>query len=141
MTLKNLINSISRLAIDEKLINYAAAGNDIYQLNGLNIDAYPALFACPAGTHIVRENTTSYSITLFYIDRLLENYSNELDVYSSSIENLKNIILKIKELPGVLDVEDDYSITNFQESEKMNDRLGGAYADINIITSNTYCPE
>lgn len=141
MTLKYLIDAIAKLAIDEKLINFSAAGNDIYQLNGLAIDAYPALFTCPAGIHYVRENTTSYSITLFYIDRLLEDYSNELDIYSASIENLKNLILKIKDIEGVLDVENNYTIQNFQESEKMNDRVGGAFADIQIITSNTYCPE
>lgn len=141
MTLKNLIDAISKLAIDEKLINFSAAGNDIYQLNGLVIDSYPALFTCPAGTHYVKDNTTSYSLTLFYIDRLLEDYANDIDIYSTAIEQLKNLILKINDLEGVLSVEENYSIQNFQEDEKMNDRLGGAFADIRIITSNAYCPE
>ena len=141
MTLKSLIDAIAKLAIDEKLINFSAAGNDIYQLNGLNIDGYPALFTCPAGTHYVKDNTTTYALTLFYIDRLLEDYSNDIDVYSAAIEGLKNLILKIGDLEGVLSVEENYSIQNFEESEKMNDRLGGAFADIRIITSNAYCPE
>lgn len=141
MTLKHLITAISELAIREKLINFSAAGNSIYQLNGMNIDSYPVLFCSPTGRHLVREATTYYEITLFYIDRLTEDYSNELDVYSSSVEGLKNLILKINSLGGVLSVESNYNITNFQETERMNDRLGGAYATIRILTANDYCPE
>ncbi len=142
MTLKTLIDRIGKLAIDEKIINFSAAGNDIYSLNGMNIDGYPVLFTCPAGTHTVRDNTTTYSLTLFYIDRLLEDGSNDIDIYSVSIEQLKNLILKIDNIIGVLGVEEVYTITNFEtDPGKMDDFCGGAYATIKVKTSNILCPE
>lgn len=141
MNLKKTIEAISREAINEKLINYAAAGNDVYSLNGQNIDAYPVLFTCPAGIHTVKENTTIYSLTLFFIDRLLEDRSNDIDIYSNSIEVLKNLILKIGNIEGILGVEDGYTIQNFETDEKMNDRCGGSFASIRVITSNSFCPE
>ena len=141
MTLKQLMVNVNQLAINEKIINFAAAGNDIYALNGLNVDGYPILFTCPAGRHLVNDNTTSYSVTLFYIDRLLDDHSNDIEVFSTAIEQLKNLILKIDDLEGVLQVKDGYYITNFETDERLNDRCGGAYAEVEIVTNNTYCPE
>lgn len=141
MTLKNLTTAIGKMAIDDRLINCAAAGNSIYEINGKNVDGYPMLFIAPTGRHTVKEYTTSYSISLFYIDRLLEDKSNSIDVYSSAIETLKNLVLKIKDIEGVLTVDDNYEIINFVEDEKMDDVLSGAYTEIRVETRNEYCPE
>ena len=68
MTLKQLIDAIAKLAIDQKCIQYSAAGTSIYQLNPKSVDAYPVLFQSPTGEHIVTDNYTTYSITLYYLN-------------------------------------------------------------------------
>lgn len=141
MTLKELVTAIGKLAMRQKLVNFYAAGTSLYQLNPLSVDSYPVLFLAPTGNHQVNENLTTYGITIYYIDRLLENSANDIDIYSSAIENLKNIINGIREMIGVVDVQFNYTIRNFADVEKMDDRLAGAYADIRIVVDNYPCYE
>lgn len=136
MTLKNLIEQIAKLAIEQKCINYSMAGTSIYQLNPQQVDAYPVLFQAPTGDHLVAENYTTYQITLFYLDRLTEDSINDIAIYSAAIENLKNLVRGIETIEGVLKVADDYRITNFADTESFDDRLAGAYCTIDITTTN-----
>lgn len=136
MNLRNLLTNIGEMAKAQKLINYSAAGTSLDQLNPINIDWYPVLFQSPTGSHLVQENYTTYEITLYYLDRLLEDYHNDIDIFSSAIENLKNIIIGIKALPGVIDIPFDYVIRNFTETERMNDSIAGAYATIKVKAVN-----
>ena len=104
MTLKKLLNAISDLAIKEKIINYSEAGADIYSLNVKTIKNYPVLFASPTGSHTVQENSTRYTITLYYLDRLLNDGENDINIMSTAIEELKNLINGIKFIDGVISV-------------------------------------
>lgn len=141
MTLKTLLNSIADLAINEKIIQYSVAGTSLYQLNPKQIDAYPVLFQSPTGEHLVTENYTTYTITLYYFDRLTEDSINDIDIYSASIEELKNLVRKIENLEGIQKVVDGYRITNFADTESFDDRLAGAYTTIEIVTvNNNICP-
>lgn len=142
MTLKYLLNIISRRAINQKCINYASAGSDIYQLNALRVDSYPVLYVSPTGNHMVSENTTTYELTLYYLDRLTEDNINDIDIQSAAIEQLKNIVLTIGEIDGVVRVSESYSITNFIETEAFSDRLAGAYCTIQVeVLNNFVCPD
>lgn len=142
MTLKYLLNAISTKSINQKCINYAAAGSDIYQLNVLRVDAYPVLFTSPTGNHSVNENTTIYELTLYYLDRLTEDNVNDIDIQSAAIEQLKNIVRHIATIDGVIRVSEEYSITNFIETEAFNDRLCGAYTTIQVeVLNNFVCPD
>ena len=141
MTLKNLTDNIAVLAIREKIINYSAAGTSIYQINPKQVDSYPILFQSPTGQHLVNENTTTFEITLYYLDRLTEDNINDIVIYSASISELQNLVRKIETIDGVLKVEDGYRITNFADTESFNDRLAGSYCTIDIVTSNDFiCP-
>lgn len=139
MTLKELVNAIGKLAMRQKLINFYAAGTSLYQLNPLSVEEYPVLFLAPTGNHQISEDLTTFEITLYYLERLLEDNSNDIDVFSSSIENLKNIIIGIQDIIGVQNVQYTYTIRNFAEVEKMNDRLAGSYATIRIMVDNYPC--
>lgn len=142
MTLKYLLNIISRRAINQKCINYASAGSDIYQLNVVRIEDYPVLFTSPTGNHMVSENTTIYELTLYYLDRLTEDNLNDIDIQSVAIEQLKNIVLTIGQIDGVVRVSEAYSITNFIETEAFNDRLAGGYCTIQVeVLNNFVCPD
>ena len=136
MNLKTLLNEIGEMGKAQKLINFSAAGTSLDQLNPMAIDWYPMLFSSPTGNHTVLENTTTYEITLYYLDRLLPDYSNDIDIFSSAIENLKNLVNGIRLIPGVVEVMNNYSIRNFASTEKMNDSLAGAYAVIRVKVEN-----
>lgn len=139
MNLKTLLRNIGEMAKSQKLVNFSAAGASLAEINPLEVTWYPMFYAIPAGTHTITENTTTFSLTLYYIDRLLEDNSNEVDIFSSSIENLRNIINGIKGLPGVVEVESTYTMNNFMP-EKLNDRLCGSYANVRIMVVNdTLC--
>lgn len=140
MTLKTLIDAIGNMGMMQKLIKFSAAGTSLAQINPMTIKSYPLLFSSPTGTHQIREDVKIFSLTIYYCDRLLEDYSNDIDILSSSIENLQNIINGIKNIPGVVDVESVYPIRNFANTEKMNDSLAGAYAEVRItVPNNTIC--
>ena len=142
MTLKQLIDNISYLALSQKCINSTAAGTSIYQINPKTIKDYPLLFQSPTGEHTVEDNTTTFEITLYYLDRLLEDNSNDIIVYSASIEQLKNLVRGIESLEGVLKVGDGYLITNVADTESFNDRLCGAYTTVEItVPNNEICYE
>lgn len=143
MTLENILYAITELGIKQKVINFAAAGADIYAaLNDITIKDYPILFVSPTGSHTVGENTTQWSITLYYLDRLLDDGSNDVGIMSTAIEQLKNMVLWIKNITGVVDVETQYDVRHFTDTESFNDRVCGAWTTIRIETLNAYiCPE
>lgn len=137
MTLEYLLYSIGKAAIRNKIINYAAAGGSIYELNAETIQDYPILFASPTGQHEVRVNTTDYEISLYYLDRLLRDNSNDIQIYSTAVENLKLTLRAIEEIEGVIEISETYNISNFTETEAMNDRVAGAFATVTITILNT----
>ncbi len=140
MDLKTLLNEIARTAIEQKCINYSAAGADIYQLNVKKIDGYPVLFISPTGNHGVSQNSTSFQLTLYYFDRLAEDDVNDTDILSAAVEQLKNIVRHIVDIEEVIYVSETYSITNFIETQAFNDRIAGAYTTINVeVVNNTIC--
>ena len=138
MTLQALLNIIGSIGIEDKLINFAGAGGSIYEINDLTIRDYPILYVSPTGTHRVEENFTSYQLTIFYIDRLLEDNSNGTNIHSTGVEVLKNIIRKVATLDGVISVSDEYTINLFTETERMKDRCNGSYATLEITVLNDY---
>lgn len=139
MNLLELCKELGEMAKAQELVQYSAAGSSLGEVNPLNVDWYPLFFIIPSGTHTVYDNTTRFDLTLYYVDRLLEDNTNTIDIFSSAIENLKNILIGARQIPGVVNVEDTYTIRNFMP-EKLNDRLAGAYANVRITVANeTIC--
>lgn len=137
-----LIDTIAKYGIRNKIINFSAAGSSIYEINGISINSYPILFSSPTGTHTIERDTTRYQITLYYLDRLLEDGSNEMDILSTGVEALKNIIWGLGQLDGIVSVSDTLDIRNVTETEAFNDRLAGAYCTFDVTVLNAYtCPE
>lgn len=142
MTLAELLYAINDMAIQEKIINFAATGPDLYELNSETIKDYPVMFTSPTGTHTVEENSTTFSITIYYFDRLLNDSQNDIDIMSTAVEELKNIVNGIKYIDGVMGVDSVWDIDNFVETEAFNDRIAGAYATLRIeVLNNTLCHE
>lgn len=142
MTLELLEYNIGQIALKNNLVNAYFAGGSLYELNAEVINEYPVIFLTPAGDHTVKENTTRFSLTIYYVDRLWDDDRNETDICSAAIETLKNIMRQINYLDWVAYVEDEPVIRLFTETERMNDRVAGAYLTLWVETLNaSTCPE
>ena len=136
MTLYELIENIKNLGKSEPNVSFVTQG-DIYELNHQqNID-YPA-FVVTQGTHFgsAENGVENYGLTLFLVDRLTSDKSNELDVQSWADTGLKNIISRIEEHNlGV--IQGQYTVQTF--TEKFDSLCAGAYVSLNIQVQVLEC--
>lgn len=140
MTLELLANILTEFALKRNLVNYASFGPSIYELNPKDIVAYPILFLSPTETINVGKNTTTYGFTFYFIDRLLEDSSNETQIFSIGADTLTNFLRQIKDFDWAVEVSDP-SIRLFTNSEKMQDRCAGAYTTVNLtVLNDANCP-
>lgn len=140
MTLQDLLYKISRYAIKEPAVNYAAAGRSLYELNPSTIKDYAVVFASPTGNHTWDGDITTYTITLFYLDRLLADNSNDISIFSAAIEVLKDIVRALRNDGEIVEVGDNINFINFTETERMSDRIAGAYCTVELTVQNdTVC--
>lgn len=136
ITLERLLYSLTNLAIKEKLVNYAAAGASFNGINSLTVRDYPLIFLQPNGQHKMEEDFTTYSLNMYFVDRLSSDDSNDVSIYSTAIEVLRNFIRKIKEQSFVVDLDDTIYVENFVDTQGKNDRCAGCVAHINIKVLN-----
>lgn len=141
MTLEYLQYAIGEIAVRNNLVNWYGAGPSVFAINGETVKDYPLVFVSPTGDNLVRENTTRYSLTIYYVDRLLDDSSNETNVGSVAVETLKNIYRQVQMIDWVEAVETDPRIRLFQEPERFNDRCAGAYMQVWIeVVNPSNCP-
>lgn len=140
ITLEQIEYLLTELALKHNLVNSSFAGPSIYALNADDIKEYPFIYVSPTGTHTLKENTTRFSFTLFYVDRLFDDSSNEDAVNSTGVETLRNLHLQLKKLDFVTDIQEEIDVRLFTETERMADRCAGAYASIWIeVLNSTTC--
>lgn len=139
MTLELLLNIICDLAIKRNLVNYSAGGSSIYELNTKTVDSYPFIFVSPTGSIVTRKNFTDYGLTLFYVERLLEDNANDTRTYSIANDTLVNLVRQLRQLTGIVEITEP-SVRLFND-ERLNDRCCGAYAEITVTVLNeAECP-
>lgn len=136
MTLKELLIHLQDTAIKEKLVNYSKSFTTLAQFNEDTIKDYSALIFQPSNNDSIREQTTTFHITMYYIDRLLDDESNSIDIISSATEVLKDMIAFLRKDEMIIDVNAEQNINFFFEREKFADNCGGAYTDIYITVAN-----
>lgn len=126
MTLYDIVTTLINIAKKQPNINYTGEG-DIYTLNSLpNIDY--SVFFITQNNHTQREDTINYNLTLFYIDRVNSNGNNVLQIQSTGMLALNNIINNFNNL---YDVEvDDIDYTTFVH--RFQDDCAGVYANVTI---------
>lgn len=131
MTLKELINTIIKVAKKQPNIGYVAEG-DIFELNALpNID-YSVIYITQTN-HSVNADTIEYNINLFYVDRLFNDKSNRLEIQSHGINVLTNLINVLTNYYDV-DVELPLSFTTF--TQRFVDECAGVFCNIKITTES-----
>lgn len=104
--------------------------NDVFRLNAEPSVRYGA-FAWLQNEHISSAGTSliTYNFTLFYVDRLTADKSNEVEVQSVGIETLENILRSLPDLglfPG------DYSFRTF--NQRFADECAGVFCTVSLET-------
>lgn len=138
MRLIECINELCKLAKEQPAVK-TIVHNDIYRLNSNPAVDY-GVFAYTQGTH--REDSEGfvrYEFTLFYVDRLTDDKSNEIEVQSTALDVLGNIIrgFENRYLGGAFETVNYVTFT-----ERFSDECAGAFATVSFqVNLETLCEE
>ena len=138
MTLLELIKAMEVVASKQPSVKMVVE-NDIFRLNAL-ADARYGVFAFVQGQHstLVDSNLVTYAFTLFYVDRLKNDRSNQIEIQSVGIQTLDNIIRKLDDL-GIYS-ETSYSFQVF--NQRFIDECAGVFCNVNLsVPVGSECPE
>ena len=131
MTLFELINKLKDIAISKPNINFVGDG-DVYTLNSLpNIDY--SVFFITQNDHSIYQDTLTYSLNLFYIDRISDSEDNTLNIQSDGMLQLTNIINTLVFSEDV-DVDGEISFTPF--IQRFADQCAGVYCNVRFTVDN-----
>ena len=131
MTLFEIINKLKYIAINKPNINYVGDG-DVYVLNSLpNIDY--SVFFITQNDHSIYQDTITYSLNLFYIDRISDSEDNTLNIQSDGMLQLTNVINTLVFSEDV-DVEGEITFTPF--IQRFADQCAGVYCTVRFIVDN-----
>lgn len=138
MTLKALIKALEVVASHQPAINMVVE-NDVFRLNN-KADARYGVFAFTQGQHSasVDSNMVSYTFTIFYVDRLTADRSNQIEIQSVGVQTLDNIIRQMDEM-GVYS-EQTYSFQVF--NQRFLDECAGVFCNVTFsVPVGSICPE
>lgn len=126
MTLFDVIRTIERIASAQSTINMIVE-NDPYKLNNEPSAEYGVFaFRQTEHTTTIESGIIYYGFELFYIDRLTNDRSNQIEVQSVGLQTLDNIV---RGLPDTLLVS-DYRFTPFYQ--KFADECTGTMCTLTI---------
>ena len=128
MTLYEIVDNLLSIAKKQPNINYVGEG-DIYSLNSLPSIDYSVFFITQTN-HQQGENTVTYNLTLYYIDRLLNDGSNKLQIQSQGMMVLNNIINILNNMNSDIEIEYNIDYTTFVH--KFQDNCSGVFANVSI---------
>ena len=138
MTLLELIKAIETVASRQPSVKMVVE-NDVFRLNS-RADARYGVFAFTQGQHTasVESSAISYAFTFFYVDRLTNDRSNELEIQSVGIQTLDNII---RTLDG-MGVWCDNSYTFQAFNQRFTDECAGVFCNVTLSAPvGATCPE
>lgn len=138
MTLLELIKAMEVVASKQPSVKMVVE-NDIFRLNAL-ADARYGVFAFVQGQHStsVDSNLVTYAFTLFYVDRLLNDRSNQIEIQSVGIQTLDNIIRTMDDM-GIYS-ETSYSFQVF--NQRFVDECAGVFCNVSLsVPAGSLCPE
>lgn len=128
MTLLETIKAMEVIASKQPSINMIVE-NDIFRLNA-KADARYGVFAFVQGEHstAIDTNVVTYAFTLFYVDRLKNDRSNQIEIQSVGIQTLDNIIRTLDEM-GIC-ADNDYSFQVF--NQRFVDECAGVMCRVSL---------
>ena len=126
MMLRDLIQLIEDYKDGNPLIGIVVP-NDIFRLNTLPDVTYPVLGWTQGQHRLTAENGLLYfSLTVFYVDRLLADKSNELEIQSAGVAVLTDLVHYLEDRGAF--VYGDITLTPF--NQRFTDECAGVYASI-----------
>lgn len=135
MTLYKLVQDVCNLGKAQPNVNFVTQG-DIYQLNHNQDVDYPA-FVVTQGTHTGSDyDEEQFTLTLFAVDRLVSDKSNEIDVQSWANSVLLSVIKNIGDF-YIGTVQSGFKIQTF--TEKFDSLCAGAYVTLSINVDINDC--
>ena len=126
MNLAQFIKRLETVALAQPSVR-TVVENDVFRLNAMPSARY-GVFAFTQGQHRANMDTEviTYVFSIFYVDRLTEDASNEIEVQSVGITTLTNIIHTLAEEFGVA----PWTINTF--NQRFADLCAGAYATVSV---------
>lgn len=131
MTLEETIRTLEAVALQQQSVAMVI-DNDIFKLNTIPNAKY-AVFAYTQGEHLtsVSGDLATYRLTLFYVDRLLADKSNQTEIQSTGTQVLRNILTMMSELDFQVD---NMPIQPF--TQQFVDECAGVYCAVAIGAAN-----
>lgn len=136
MTLAQLIKLFEGIAKEQPSINMIVQ-NDVFRINSAPSLKY-GVFAWTQGQHSGSINgMQTYSFSLFYVDRLLKDMSNQIEIQSVGCETLGNILRALDEY----DVEvSNYTMQTF--NQRFKDECAGVFCNVTLsVLPTSSCVE
>lgn len=136
MTLADIIGKLRECALVQPTIN-SVVENDAFRLNTIK-DAKYGVFAFVQGQHSGSMGNTlaTYNFTLFYIDRLNEDESNEIEVQSVGISTIASVLRSMEQYVEV----GDWNATTFRQ--RFTDQCAGVFVNVAFTAPVAYnCEE
>lgn len=112
--------------------------NDIFRLNQKPKAKY-GVFGWTQGQHkaSIASNFTTYNFTLFYVDKLLNDKSNEVEIQSMGCQVLDAVLRRLEE-QGIY--VGDYTIQPF--NQRFTDDCAGVYASVAMdVLTRSICAD
>lgn len=138
MTLQEVIKIFEVVASQQPSVNMIVQ-NDIFRLNSKS-DARYGVFGWTQGQHSTSLDSSlfNYSFTFFYVDRLKNDMSNQIEVQSVGIQTLDNILRKLDDM-GVF-VSSSYNFQTF--NQRFLDECAGVFCKVSLhVPVTSVCSE
>lgn len=139
MTLEQTIRIIEQVAKAQPAIK-TVVENDVYRLNSLP-DVKYGVFAFLQNQHStdIDSDLITYNFTLFYVDRLTADKGNQINVQSTGVAVLNNIIRTLADKFGIL-ATGGYSFQPF--NQRFTDECAGVYTNVALqVEIDSICEE
>lgn len=136
MTLAQVIDVFEKVAMQQPSINMIVR-NDVFRINTSPSLKY-GVFAWTQGQHSGSiAGMTSYAFSFFYVDRLKEDLSNQVEVQSAGCETIGNILRALEEY----DIEvGNYTMQTF--NQRFTDECAGVFCNVTLsVPQVSACPE
>ena len=138
MTLKQITDALNAIALEQPAVRQAIESGNIYDLNE-DRNARFGVFCATQQNHTydLEEARMDYNFYLYYVDRLKSNEENKLEIQSTGIQVINNIMRTFQRLY-------DVDITNINYTpftESFSEMCGGVYANITISVYDEGCTD
>lgn len=136
MTLLQVISTLEGIAGQQPTVA-SIVRNDVFRLNSIP-DASYGVFAWLQNEHTTSEDGRfiRWSFTLFYVDRLSADKANEVEVQSTGIDTLWNVLRTLEELDIY---QGGAAFRSF--TQRFSDECAGVFCTVTLETlAGTLCP-